>query len=254
MKKTFLLLLPVAMLLQSCEEGTSPYKDADKVSGSIKEISFVREVPCEDGYMGCYDYTVCEENKVERTFVGDVQICVEIVEGPVIAKSDYINLQFSIDMPDDISGEFLYPVDEFFGDFEISDKSAMATQAYFHYSDEKSHYNSISCMSKSAGLMYVPGLDYENGECVENASNASASIMAEISYFYVDRDVNIRGEHVNLKFKKGWNRFVSRNEGEWTAEAQEIEEIGLGFCQCVIPGEASTDDIPSDCEWVIIRQ
>lgn len=252
MKNAFLLLFPVAMLLQSCEEGASPYKDADKVVGSIKEISFKREVPCEDGSGMCMDYTVCEENKVERTFTKDVEICVGIVEGPVIAKSDYINLQFSMDLPNEISSEFLYPVDEFFGDFEISDKSARATQAYFYYLDGESHDNGISCMSKSAGIMYVPGLDYENGECVENASKTSANIMAEVLYYYVDRNVNIKGEHVNLKFKKGWNRCVYRNKGEWTAKAQEIEEIGLGFCQCIIPAEISTDNIPYDCEWVII--
>lgn len=154
MKKLALSLL--ILLLCSCEEN-SPYKDANKVGGSIKEISFKREVPCENGSGTCMDYTVCEENKVERTFTKDVEICVAMVESPVIAKSDYVNLQFNIELPDKISGEFLYPADEFFaGICEVSDKSAKVNEAYFYYRDNKTdaeHY--LSRMSKSAGLTYL---------------------------------------------------------------------------------------------------
>lgn len=264
MKNAFLLLFPVAMLLQSCEEGASPYKDADKVSGSIKEISFKREVPCEDGSGTCMDYTVCEENKVERTFTKDVEIYAAIVDGLVIAKSDYINLQFSMDLPDEISSEFLYPVDEFFaGICEVSDKSAMVNQAHFYYRDNETdageHY--ISCMSKSAGLTYIPDLDYMEGECVPNYKGAHAGMNEAVGYLYADRDVNIFyenvdddivAERINLKLKKGWNMYVSRKSGEWTSSVHTIPEFGFGYCQCIIPVEMSTDDIPSDCEWVII--
>ena len=263
MKKSISLIFMVSACLQSCEEGVSPYKDADKVSGSIKEISFQREVPCEDGSSTCMDYTVCEENKVERTFTKDVEICVAMVESPVIAKSDYINLQFNIELPDKISGEFLYPADEFFaGICEVSDKSAKVNEAYFYYWDNKTdaeHY--LSRMSKSAGLTYIPDFDYVEGECVPNYKEAHAGMNEAVGYLYADRDVNIfyenvdddiAAERINLKLKKGWNMYVSRKSGEWISSAHTIPEFGFGYCQYIIPAEMSTDNIPSDCEWVII--
>ena len=236
--KKFLLLFPLLML--SCEKGASPYKDADKVSGSIKEISFKREIPCEDGYMGCYDYTVCEENKVEKTFTDDVEICVEIVEGPVIAKSDYINLQFNIDLPEDISDEFLYPIDDILcSNCEVSNEEAKINQVFFYYYDDKYHY--IECMSKSDGLLYEPDMVNENGECVESG-NYRARVKKQVVYLYADRNVNIKADSWEVKLKKGWNRTV------WDLQLKFSEE----WCQYWLSYSISTDNIPSDCEWVII--
>ncbi len=247
MKKSILLIFTVAACLQSCEEGVSPYKDADKVSGSIKEISFQREVPCEDGSGTCMDYTVCEENKVERTFTKDVEICVEMVESPVIAKSDYVNLQFSIELPDEVSSEFLYSVEEFFGsDCEISDEDAKINRAYFYYLDGESgsmsDYHYIECMSKPDGLLYEPNMVNESGDCVETGNNR-AWVKTQVIYYYSDRKVNIRHGGTEVKLKKGWNRTV------WNLRLKPSDS---GWCGYLLSYSISTDNIPSDCEWVII--
>lgn len=233
----------------SCEKGASPYKDADKVSGSIKEISFKREIPCEDGYMGCYDYTVCEENKVEKTFTDDVEICADL-GGLVLDKCDYLNAQFSLELPEEVSDEFLVPIEEYseLGNGNISDKSAKIAICYFVFyrDDEDDSSNSIeylSCISSSDDLVYTQGVahDYATGECVETGE-AWAHPHVEIYYIYSDSKVSVKGENVDIKLKKGWNKVAFTFHYEMNGDA----------CNSVIYYSYSTDNIPSDCEWVII--